>query len=402
MQDQRGGGHSRRRNGRPAPPTQQNDGGMSATPSVLQITLWNSPYLGNFMRSELYFADAIRKRFSLGTHFVLADGAQGQPWLADLERSGASWSILPAHKPTWGARLAHTAQELDSALVHAHFTAADIPAALTARRRRIPCVWHVRTGFNGYPVRQRAKDLIKMRLVARRDVDCIITVSPWLAELVRRRGAPAGRIEVLPNPIVGESLTSMPDRVAARERFGLSPDAEVVLGLGWWPDVKGADVLVRAVQRLASSHPTLELLLVGEQQMEDFLDQMLPERPAWLHTSPFVEDAAWLFAAADVFVSASRHEGQSSAVGEALACGLQVVMSDIAGTSGWAAAPHVSTFPSEDDEALAGAVERILLMDPAERTRSGAENHRWSLRETSPERWADRLCSIYATLLEGA
>src|SRR5664279_2999234 len=44
--------------------------------SVVQVTLWNSPYLGNFMSSELVLAGAVRARFGLGTHFVLEHGAR--------------------------------------------------------------------------------------------------------------------------------------------------------------------------------------------------------------------------------------------------------------------------------------------------------------------------------------
>jgi hypothetical protein len=135
--------------------------------SVVQVTLWNSPYLGNFMSSELVFSRAVRATFGLDTHFVLADGAQGQPWLADLEAAGATWSILPRDRIHWGGHLKAAVQQHDAALVHTHFSAADLQAALVASSAGVPCIWHSRTGFNHYSVIQRAKDLVKLRVIAR-------------------------------------------------------------------------------------------------------------------------------------------------------------------------------------------------------------------------------------------
>jgi glycosyltransferase involved in cell wall biosynthesis len=367
--------------------------------SVVQVTLWNSPYLGNFMSSELVLAGAVRARFGLGTHFVLEHGAEDQPWLAELDAAGVTWSVLPARRRAHRAHLDAVVHEHGAVLVHSHFTVTDRVASSAAAAIGVPCVWHIRTGFNGYPLAQRAKDLLKMRIVARRRVARIIAVSPWLAELAARRGAPRERIETVPDAIVIERFAQPPDRGAARERLGLDADADVVLCMGWWPDVKGVDVLVDALQIVADRHPAINALLVGEEQMRSFLAQRLPTRPPWLRTSSFVSDSAWLFAAADIFVSASRHEGQSSAIGEALACGLSVVMSDIPGTAGWGAAPHILTFPSEDHRALAARLEQLLAESPEVRAAAGAEDHNWLLEHFALDIWCERVCAIYEELL---
>jgi glycosyltransferase involved in cell wall biosynthesis len=368
--------------------------------SVVQVTLWNSPYLGNFMSAQLVFAATAFARFGLSTHFVLADGAQGQPWLAELEAPGLTWSILPPRRSRWRAHLKRVVQDHGAAIVHTHFTGGDLPAASVAAGARIPCVWQAHTGFEGYSAERRIKDVLKWRLVGRRRVARLIVVSQWLGELALRRGVPAARIEVVPNPIIIERFAQLPDRAAARRRFGLGDDAIVVLGLGWWPEVKGVDLLIAALDRLAGQRPDMQALLVGNESMDSFLTQHLPVRPPWLRTSPFVDDAAWLFAAADIFVSASRHEGQSAAIGEAIACGLPVVMSDIDGTSGWAPAPGVSTFPTGDATALARSLGAVLGETPDTRLALGAENRRWASVHLGPDRWCDQVCAIYRSLLK--
>jgi glycosyltransferase involved in cell wall biosynthesis len=122
-------------------------------------------------------------------------------------------------------------------------------------------------------------------------------------------------------------------------------------------------------------------------------------RPSWLHTSSFVSDSAWLFAAADIFVSASRHEGQSSAIGEALACGLPVVMSDIPGTAMWGGAPHMLTFGSEDAAALGSRLEQLLGDSVERRAAAGARDRDWVLKNFAIDAWDERICAIYENLL---
>lgn len=133
--------------------------------------------------------------------------------------------------------------------------------------------------------------------------------------------------------------------------------------------------------------------------MRSFLAER-DDQPDWLRLSGFVEDPAWLFAAADVFVSASRHEGQSSAIGEALACGLPVVMSDIPGTTPWGKAPHVLRFPSEDRQALAAILDELLASSAQTRAQAGSKNRSWSKLNSGVEAWSAQLCSIYKHALD--
>jgi 1,2-diacylglycerol 3-alpha-glucosyltransferase len=370
--------------------------------SIVQVTLWNSLYLGNFMLSQIELARAVEATLGLGTHCVLGPGADGLPGLRELDAAGLTWSILPREHRRWRAHLDEVVRERDAALMHTHFTAADLAAAASAHAAGVPCVWNVATGISGYPLRKRVTDLYKMRFVARRRVARIVTVSRWLGELALRRGAAPEQVEVLPNALLIDRFAELPPRAQARERFGIEQDAVVALLLGWWPDVKGVDVFLDALARIVAKRPQLRALLVGEELMREFLAERLPEEASWLRTTGFVEDPAWLFAAADVFVSASRHEGQSTAVGEALAAGLPEICSDIPGTEMWKAAPGVLTFPSEDAGALAAQLELLLAATPAERSELGSRNRQWVRGEFSVEAWCERLCALYGGLIGAA
>jgi glycosyltransferase involved in cell wall biosynthesis len=367
--------------------------------SIIQVTLWNSPYLGNFMASQLALAAAAREQLGLRTHFVLGYGAGERTWLGELDAAGVTWSIVGLKRRLWRAHLDSVIREHSGALVHAHFTDADLIAAGAAAAAGVPCVWHIRTGFTGYPLRQRLTDPVKMRWIARRKVARIVAVAPWLRDLAARRGAPRERIDVLPNAADVQRFTELPDRAAARERFGLDADAKVILLLGWWPEVKGVDLLLDALAPIAERHPDMQALFVGEQRMRSFISERLPEQPPWLRLSEFVDDSAWLYAAADIFVSASRHEGQSGAIGEALASRLPVVMSDIPGSDVWMAAPWALGFPSEDVPALEQRLEQVLEASSPERAAAGAENREWVSGHMGMDNWSAQLCELYRALL---
>ena len=371
--------------------------GVGGRRSVIQVTVWDSPYLGNFMASQLVLADAVEAELGLATHLVLAEGARDQPWLAELARPHLSWSILPSHGRAQRRRhLERVAREHGAAIVHSHFTEADVEAVVAARRCGASCVWQMHTGFAAYSIRQRAKDLFKVGVLGK-GVDRVIAVSDWVAALARRRGFPAESVVVLPNAIVLDRFDSLPDRNGARARFDLARDADVVLALAWWPEVKGADVVLGALERLAARRPGAVGLLVGEERLEQFVHASDPGDVPWLRLTRFVDDAAWLYAAADVFVSASRHEGYSYAVGEALACGLPVVLSDIEGTRLFTDAPGAFTVPVGDAEALAGRLEQVL--DDPRRETLGAENRSWAERHLGIDRWCSRMLELYRELL---
>jgi glycosyltransferase involved in cell wall biosynthesis len=256
------------------------------------------------------------------------------------------------------------------------------------------------TGVLGDPAKQRLKDLWKVRVVGRRDVARVIAVGPWLADLARRRGMPAAKVVTIPNALVLERFADLPSRSEARERLGLAPDAFVVLGLCWWPSVKGADVLVDALEAANHRGVSLAGLLVGEDDLRAFLaDRFGAQRPGWLHDSPFVADPGWLYAAADVFVSASRHEGFGYSLGEAMACGLPAIMSDIVGTRFYGAAGGVRAFASGDAAALADALASVAVQAPQARAALGADNATWVGDHLGIDGWCAAMLELYDDLL---
>jgi len=191
---------------------------------------------------------------------------------------------------------------------------------------------------------------------------------------------------------------------AARREFELAPEAEVLLFAGRIAREKSLDELLHVVNRLRRLHPQLLLVLAGDgpdrHRLERAAAEMaLESNVRFLGWVPH-DEMAQLYAAADIFVSASITETQGLALLESMATGTPVVaargpaMNDLIqdGESGLLASPSA--------EALSVAIHQ-LLGDPALADRL-ARGGRRRAEALSPRAQADQLLARYEDLRQHA
>lgn len=159
----------------------------------------------------------------------------------------------------------------------------------------------------------------------------------------------------------------------SREALELSAEAQVLGCVARFDQVKGLEILVESLRRLAGRYPRLVLVLVGSGRGERRLQEQV--RKAGLadrvRFTGELADATRLFSTFDLYVSASRGEGLPLALLEAMACELPVVATRVTGhvdvvvdgVTGFLTRPG-------DSEDLARALGR-LLDDPELRRRMG-------------------------------
>lgn len=245
--------------------------------------------------------------------------------------------------------------------------------------------------------------------VLRGAVHCIAAGS-YPAEEARRA---AGRN--LPTTVVAPGVDTERFRVldanerdAARRHFGISPEAELIVGVSRLVPRKGFDTAIAAVARMARARPNLELVIAGAGRDEGRLARLARDRGApvrFLGRVPF-DDLPALYGCADIFAMLCRNrwlgleqEGFGIVFLEAAACGVP----QIAGSSGGAAEAVadgttglVVDDPDNVDQVVAAFTR--LLDDADLRRKMGEAARRRAVDEFSYEVLAGRLWNTLRAL----
>lgn len=281
-------------------------------------------------------------------------------------------------------------------LLHSHYTFHDVECSLGALGADAKVIWHVRNGLYGYPFKQRVKDLVKVRILGRL-CDAVVANSAQTRRDCLLRGFPEHKVELILNGVVLDRVGATQERTAdVRAGLGIPEDAFVFLAFGWDPHRKGVDLLLKAVEeaRRQGKIPSAALAVTGGEELERMVGP--GARPPWLHVLKPMRDVSVLYAAADVFVSSSREDAFSYAIGEAMASGLPVVSSDIPGPSHYFGAGGLLRFRTEDWRSLQGALEQVA--EAPDRPALGKLNRDY-VERFGIETYVDNTIELYERLL---
>ena len=183
------------------------------------------------------------------------------------------------------------------------------------------------------------------------------------ARIVREYARPR-RVEVIANPVEPVDPITQAERVKARHSLGLSDDDLVPVYIGRLdPEQKGLDLLIEAVRDLSGRRP-VHLLLAGPPTGQPIADHIRPGDRVTVIPPAFGDDKRKLLAAADLFASPSRWEGQPAAVLEAMAHGVPVLVSAAAGLTQFVQDHDAGILTDTTPAAIAAALEKLASSGP--------------------------------------
>jgi glycosyltransferase involved in cell wall biosynthesis len=284
-----------------------------------------------------------------------------------------------------GAVIARAASEQRADLVNAH-SSRDRKAVLWSRGHghldaAVVFTRHVRTLT--FPLRLWWQS---------RGVDRIIAVSGDVARRLVARGAPSGKIVVVPNGLPPGFLEGTPDETAvavARARIAPLAGAPVI---GVVSRRKAQEVLLKAARHIRRPL-NIALIGIGPEVALGKLAAAIPQHAVTFVA--FVQDPRPYYACLTISALPSRQEGLSIAQLESMALGLPFVGSRYAGI------PDLVTDGVDgllvehgDTRAWARAIER-LLDDPALAARLGAAARAKVLESFTFERTLARTEAVY-------
>jgi glycosyltransferase involved in cell wall biosynthesis len=203
----------------------------------------------------------------------------------------------------------------------------------------------------------------------------VVCCSERSRELYLGKGFAPEKILVIPNGF--DTGAYRPDpvaRLSVRQELGLDPNTPLIGLVARYHVLKDHTNFLRAAAELARRAADVRFVLCG--QGVDASNAELVARVASLGLSSRVlllghrEDSARVQAALDVATSSSVSEAFPLAVGEAMACGVPCVVTDV-GDSARIVGPFGRVVPPRDPRALAAAWLELLVMDAADRGQIG-------------------------------
>jgi glycosyltransferase involved in cell wall biosynthesis len=327
-------------------------------------------------------------------------GPNDGPMLEHFRAAGVEISTLRTDRlePLTLIRLVRLIRRRGVRLVHSHGKGAGVYGRLAGRLARVPAV-HT---FHGIHYERYAAPVRAGYLALERRLSRMTRVIVNVSRAQEREGLELGlfdasRSRVIVNGIeVARLLATALEREDARAALGLTGAGPVVGCTARFDEVKRLEVLVRAVAVV----PGFILALIGDGPEAPRLRQLAAELgvAARVHFAGEVPEAARLFRAFDVFAAPSRKEGLPLALVEAMALGVPVVASDIAGHR------EVLGHPSDGlvegtSEAFAGRLSMVLA-DAGLRARLGAENRTRARSEFDARDMLRALEGVYREALE--
>ncbi len=255
----------------------------------------------------------------------------------------------------------------------------DVPnnfAAVAGKLAGVKVVWGVRSSHMDFSRYDWTAGMVyRVEIFLSRFADCIVVNSQSGAEYHRRNGFRGEKMTVVPNGIDTENYR--PDAAARKQlrlEWGIAGDEWLVGLVARLDPMKDHPTFLRAAARLCERNPNVRFVCVGDgpaeylQELQALSESLgLGEKVIW---AGGWDDMTAVYNALDVLVSSSYGEGFSNVIGEAMACGLPCVVTDvgdsarIVGDTGLVVTPR-------DPAALADAMMQMLVQSPRERRALG-------------------------------
>lgn len=304
-----------------------------------------------------------------------ADLRQAGVPVLDLKKSGR-WDVL-----TFFWRLVRLLRKEKPVIVHGYLPMSNLLALLAKPFAGWPkVVWGIRSSGSDprhYGWMGRLEAWLQARLS--RWADLIICNSQRGRQYALSQGFPLARTVCVPNGVNCEQF--FPDPAAGlrtREAWGISQDVYLIGIVGRFVPLKNHAGLLRAAAPLLLTQPCA-VVCIGSGSSQAVQEMRALAVELGIADKVFFPGAHLEMCAAynalDLFVSASLTEGAPNVLGEAMACNLPVICTDV-GDAAWLAADYGQVVSPGDVPALEHAIlhayacRKIPRASPRERVLS--------------------------------
>lgn len=263
-----------------------------------------------------------------------------------------------------------------------------------------PVVWNIRHTLHAFHEEPRhTAFMIRLGAWLSGLPDAIVCNSPTSYRMHVALGYRDLPWTILPNGFELDRFRPDPEaRIAVRAELGIPPQARVVGLVARYHPIKDHCTFLKAASQVAQIHPDVHFLLIGpgvdpgNSELNQLTKQLgLKDRTLFLGAR---NDLPALTSALDVAVSSSKSEAFSNALGEALACGVPCVATDV-GESCAIVGGSGRLVPPGNPEAMASALNELLQAGGTARRALGEAGRLRIMREFSMNRVAENYQDFY-------
>jgi glycosyltransferase involved in cell wall biosynthesis len=181
------------------------------------------------------------------------------------------------------------------------------------------------------------------------------------------RGFPADKIRVVPNGIDTERFRADPEaRVRVRGEWDVAEEEKLIGLVGRLDAMKDHPTFLRAAALLVREREDARFVCVGDGPADYFRELRalgerlgLAGRLVWAGAR---EDMPAVYSALDIACSSSAGEGLPNVIGEAMACGVPCVVTDV-GDSRWVVGETGFVVSPKDPQGLARSLQKAITLE---------------------------------------
>lgn len=273
--------------------------------------------------------------------------------------------IASFYRPSSWARILRFAsflrrQRID--ILQIHFRDSNIAGTIAAKVAQVPVVLATRrnAGYWHNPL-----ELGLLKLLNPGATRFVVNSQAVKRHVQEVEGIPPDKIELIYNGVVLDAFNADDDtmRQDVRTELGIAASTPMVILVANLRPVKAIDVFLKSVGQIATEHPNVHVVIVGEGEEREKLEALTVSLglSGTVHFLGSRTDVPRLLKASDVGVLSSSSEGLSNAIIEYMAAGLPVVCTAVGGNPELVT-DNVNGYVVRvgDSEAMAAAMKELL------------------------------------------
>lgn len=354
----------------------------------LLISSFMAEYKGGYINAIIKLIEKMHKNGD-EIVFIFPKAKSEAAWIEEIRQSGCKVYFLEYRPYSLNniMFIRRIVKKENINLIYSDFTGWDITVKLA--KPFMPAIWHERMRVNDEDTVKRIYNLIKYRIIG-----WIKTYPVGISDDVYRSV----------RYLSGRSRATKIYDAAAVDRFNLSEERKEheikrYLMFSYTPFVKGVDIAFDAMEKLNKKELKAKLVLVSHGKCDDYVKNRYSQIPEWLEIKKPRDDVETYYYDCDCFISASRSEGFSQSLMEAVYTGMSAIVSDIPGTSWSKHFKGVSFFMSENSDSLYKALINDLDYKISEQDVEFNQNK--VRTEYSVDKWVENVIALHKKILEG-